>query len=594
MPYQDYILLSLLWIGYCVVHSALISITVTDFLERALGDKYRFYRLFFNILSVGTLVPLLMYSNSARWKTELLFTWEGHLRIIQYCLIALAAILVLTGARHYSMLQFLGIRQILHARSGGAMTESGVFDSSGVLGVVRHPWYLAVFILLWAKDLNLTGITINLVLSAYLVIGTLLEERKLVFKCGEKYELYQGQVSMFIPLKWLRSTLHHSSRSQAVTSPVSTRGASGTPREPAPDSPGVFGRSPMVARIATLLVFGLAVSAGVRSVHVPPAVVPASAPPAAFSAERAMAHVRQIARAAHPTGSAEHRRVRAYLVAELRALGLEPRLQQTIGIASRFPVAGQVTNILARLPGTDTDGKAILMTAHYDSVAVGPGAADDAAGTAALLETLRALRAGSPLRNDLIIALLDGEEDGLLGAAAFVREHPWARDVGVALCLDAGGTGGRALLYETGERNESVVRAFGRTPNATGSSAMYSGYRRMPNDSDFSELRLAGITGLNIAISERGDRYHTPLDDPAHLDPRSLQHHGDAALGVAREFGMMALPPAAEEDVIFFNLACTRIRLLLAQMGSAARSLVCSGMARSPRRRLGAREAEVK
>ena len=107
MPYQDYILLSLLWIGYCVVHSALISITVTYFLERTLGDKYRFYRLFFNTFSVGTLVPLLMYSNSVRWKTELLFTWEGHLRIIQYCLIALAAILVLTGARHYSMLQFL-------------------------------------------------------------------------------------------------------------------------------------------------------------------------------------------------------------------------------------------------------------------------------------------------------------------------------------------------------------------------------------------------------------------------------------------------------------------------------------------------------
>ena len=207
MTYQDYMLLSLLWIGYCVVHSALISITVTDFLKRALGDKYRFYRLFFNVFSVGTLVPLLMYSNSARWKTDLLFTWEGHLRIIQYCLTALAAILVLTGARHYSMLQFLGIRQILQARSGGAMTGSGVFDSRGVLGVVRHPWYVAVFILLWTKDLNLVGITINLVLSAYLVIGTLLEERKLVLEFGEKYKRYQDQVSMFIPLKWLRSKL---------------------------------------------------------------------------------------------------------------------------------------------------------------------------------------------------------------------------------------------------------------------------------------------------------------------------------------------------------------------------------------------------
>ena len=208
MGYQDYILLSLLWAVYCIVHSALISVTVTDFLGRILGERYRFYRLVFNIFSVGTLVPLLMYSNSARFGTERLFTWEGYMRIIQYSLIALAAVLVLTSARHYSILQFLGIQQILYGRSKVAMTESGKFDSSGVLGVVRHPWYLAVFILLWAKDLNLTGIIINIVLSVYLVIGTLLEERKLVLEFGDKYKLYQRQVSMFIPLRWLGSKLH--------------------------------------------------------------------------------------------------------------------------------------------------------------------------------------------------------------------------------------------------------------------------------------------------------------------------------------------------------------------------------------------------
>ena len=130
------------------------------------------------------------------------------MRIIQYGLIALAAILVIAAARHYSMLQFLGIQQILQARSGNAMTESGEFDSSGVLGLVRHPWYLALLILLWARDLNLAEITINLVLSVYLVIGTFLEERKLVLEFGDKYKAYQRQVSMFIPLKWLGSKLH--------------------------------------------------------------------------------------------------------------------------------------------------------------------------------------------------------------------------------------------------------------------------------------------------------------------------------------------------------------------------------------------------
>ena len=204
----DYIVLALLWIAYCVVHSALISITVTDFLKRALGDHYRFYRLFFNIFSVTTIVPLLIYSHSARWKTQLLFTWEGYMRIIQYGLMALGVILTITAARHYNMFQFLGIQQVLKGRSGAAMTESGEFDSNGVLGIVRHPWYLAVFILLWAGDLTLANFIINVVLSGYLLIGTLLEERKLVLEFGEKYEAYQRRVSMLIPLKWLRSRLH--------------------------------------------------------------------------------------------------------------------------------------------------------------------------------------------------------------------------------------------------------------------------------------------------------------------------------------------------------------------------------------------------
>ena len=205
MIYQDYILLAVLWVAYCVVHSALISTRVTNFLTHALGNRYRFYRLFFNIFSVGTLVPLLSYSAPGRWKTGPFFTWEGSLHIIRFGLMALAAVLLITGSRHYNMFQFLGIQQIHKGRSGAAMTESGEFDSSGVLSIIRHPWYLAVFILLWARDLNLARMIIDVVLSAYLLVGTLLEERKLVLEFGEKYRAYQRQVSMFIPLKWLRS-----------------------------------------------------------------------------------------------------------------------------------------------------------------------------------------------------------------------------------------------------------------------------------------------------------------------------------------------------------------------------------------------------
>jgi methanethiol S-methyltransferase len=204
---QNYILLLLLWIAYCVVHSALISIRVTEILKRVLGIQYRFYRLFFNIFSLGTLAPLLQYSYSSHWKMDLLFSWEG-LRILQYGMIALGSILILTAARHYNLFQFLGLNQILQERSGGAMTAGGEFDATGVLGVIRHPWYSGVFLLIWANDITLRGLMINIVLSAYLVIGTILEERKLVLEFGDRYRVYQRQVSMFIPIKWLRSRLH--------------------------------------------------------------------------------------------------------------------------------------------------------------------------------------------------------------------------------------------------------------------------------------------------------------------------------------------------------------------------------------------------
>ncbi len=134
----------------------------------------------------------------------MILVWSGSWKVFQYSLIILAGVLIISGARHYSLGQFLGFRQIRSHSSRAAMTESGDIDMTGVLGITRHPWYVAVFLLLWASDLNVSTITINAVLSAYLVIGTLLEERKLVLEFGEKYREYQRRVSMFFPLKRLK------------------------------------------------------------------------------------------------------------------------------------------------------------------------------------------------------------------------------------------------------------------------------------------------------------------------------------------------------------------------------------------------------
>jgi protein-S-isoprenylcysteine O-methyltransferase Ste14 len=190
--------------AYCTLHSAMISETATSFLKRRLGNGFRFYRLFFNSIAMLTLIPVLWYSRSLR--QDAIFRWDGVWLVPQYLLLACGILLVVAGGRHYSLGQFIGISQLRGASSGGMATGGGI-DSSGVLGLVRHPWYTAVVLLIWAGELDVAALVSNGVLTVYIVIGTLLEERKLVHEFGDAYRGYQGRVSMFIPLKWIRSRI---------------------------------------------------------------------------------------------------------------------------------------------------------------------------------------------------------------------------------------------------------------------------------------------------------------------------------------------------------------------------------------------------
>src|SRR5882672_9723418 len=208
-----------------------------------------------------------------------------------------------------------------------------------------------------------------------------------------------------------------------------------------------------------------------------------------FSARRAMLDVRAIAERPHPIGSADHARVREHIVGRLRALGLEPQLQETTAVFAKDGVAGRVTNILARLKGT-ANTRAVMLSAHYDSVAAGPGAADDAAAVASLLETLRALRSRPALRNDVIILITDGEEAGLLGAAAFMAEHPWSKDVGLVLNFDARGNRGPVLMFETTRGNSQLIGLMHeRVRDPRSSSLSQAVYQYLPNDTDLTVFK---------------------------------------------------------------------------------------------------------
>ncbi|MFN7992076.1 MAG: M20/M25/M40 family metallo-hydrolase [Bryobacteraceae bacterium] len=288
----------------------------------------------------------------------------------------------------------------------------------------------------------------------------------------------------------------------------------------------------------------------------PPAAVPSGAPSAEFSSGRAMNHLRAFAREPHPVGSAAHNGVRSYIVGQIAAIGVQAQIETApVAMDARwgFPLsAATISNVVARLPGTSNTHPLALMC-HYDSVASGPGAGDDGEGVAVLLETLRALRNGPPLRNDLIFLFTDGEEAGLLGAKAFVDAHP--RDVGLVLNFEARGTSGPAFMFETSPGNGWIVRQLAAAaPYVQANSMSYEAYRNMPNDTDLTIFKKAGIAGLNFAFIGDVTNYHTRLDDPAHVDERSIQHQGSYALALARRFGNEDLSHVTAPDVTYFGI----------------------------------------
>ncbi len=293
------------------------------------------------------------------------------------------------------------------------------------------------------------------------------------------------------------------------------------------------------------------------SFRVIPSPVPATAPDSVFSSGRAMSHLVRIASEAHPPGSPAHADVREYLLAQLRALGHEPSVQTATSAPAGeyFTRVATVRNILARIPGSQPGGRAVLVTAHYDSREIAPGAADDASGVVTILESLRALGTGPQLRNDLIVLITDAEELGLLGAEAFVAEHPWMADVALVISIEMRGGGGPSMMFETGAESGWVIDALRRAnPRPAANSIAFEIYQRMRNNTDFTPFKEAGKQGLNFAGIARAHVYHQVYDSPENLDEGTLQHHGVQVLAMLREFGNADLSAVNAPDKSYLSV----------------------------------------
>jgi protein-S-isoprenylcysteine O-methyltransferase Ste14 len=194
---MNYLLIAMIWTGYCSLHSYLISIGFRNLMKRILKSYYAFYRLFYVLISIVLLYPVFHYTNQL--ASEVIITYHPPWSVVRYALL-ISSLLIFIKAFFfdYDSLSFLGIRQLLNFNKK-TINPEGVITKNGLLGIVRHPMYFAVIIYLWCQTFRLSDVVANAVLTAYVIIGTMLEERKLVLEFGDPYVQYQKEVPMLIP-----------------------------------------------------------------------------------------------------------------------------------------------------------------------------------------------------------------------------------------------------------------------------------------------------------------------------------------------------------------------------------------------------------
>ncbi len=281
-----------------------------------------------------------------------------------------------------------------------------------------------------------------------------------------------------------------------------------------------------------------------------PAPVAADAATGVFSAMRAHDQLARLLgdETPHPIGSAANVLVKGRLVERLTELGFAPEVQDAVACSFKWPVCGRVQNVLARIDGQQRSS--VMLMAHYDSVASAPGAGDDGAGVATLLEVARAMHDAPQPRNSVVFAFTDGEESGLLGAEAFFSQHAWADDVAVVINVEGSGSQGPSLLLRIGPHSGAVLDAFRRVARfPVASSFSEELFKRLPNDTDLSVSNHAGKPGIDFAFVGERNHYHSRGDSIANLSLSTLQHHGENALPLARALAEADLTKTAPKYV---------------------------------------------
>lgn len=291
---------------------------------------------------------------------------------------------------------------------------------------------------------------------------------------------------------------------------------------------------------------------------VPPAP-PAESDPATFTVARAFDHIEHIAQEPRPIGSSANQRVRAYIVAQLEKLGLEPDVQ-TIDVPNYYGGSAEsieIGNVVANIPGT-APTTVVALVGHYDTVPSTPGANDDGSAVAIMLEVARVILASQPLLNDVVLVFTDGEEPApRYGSSAFIADYAWAGDIGFVINLEAVGSGGQSTITGMNGSSEWIIDQYIQAvPYPAAFSFLTTTVELIGgSNTDFATFRDKGIAGVEFTYLRGSPIYHTPADTPERVSLRSLQQQGANSLNLTRHIGNFVFGPSRDDlGAVFFNI----------------------------------------
>ncbi len=228
---MEYFLLCSIWALWCFLHSFLITTRTTTWFKKHLKDRFTFYRISYNIFSILTVIPLLLWQEAI--PGPVILKLSPFLLIFKYIVLILSVAIIAGSFLSFDVPEFAGIKQITDRKKkedgrgthekdkkikdeGGETRDDGrktmdeeksqteqtpVISKHGFYALVRHPMYLGGAIYFTASMMNasLARVLGYFILTIYMIIGTVREDRRLTRELGDAYRNYQKEVPMFIP-----------------------------------------------------------------------------------------------------------------------------------------------------------------------------------------------------------------------------------------------------------------------------------------------------------------------------------------------------------------------------------------------------------